>query len=336
MGVNRLRLRSLAEGGDRSAKIAEHLLQNSGKLLSGILLGNNFANVMLASLSTALAVPLWGQAAVLYVPPILTVLLLVFAEILPKTLAAKKSIWLTRLTARPLALFLRMTGPFIWMTSKAAALMLSPFLAKGGSSDEDAVRPEDLIALAKAGDEAGTLSHVTQNILHGAYEFSVSSVVDVMVPRHEIMAIPLDAGIEGFKELVARIGHTRIPVYRDNKEDVIGILHAKDLLHRPGRPENLSSLEDIMRPAVFIPEQTSLGQAMLSMQDSKSEMVFIVDEYGGLEGLLTLKDLFEELVGEIEDEHNKPKETQSGRCSPRHHRCRRDRHVALSSAQVRT
>lgn len=305
MSVNRLRLKSLVDQGDRKAQSVERLLANSPRLLSGILLGNNFANVMLASLATAIAVPLWGEFAPLYVSPILTVLLLIFAEIVPKTLAARKSMALARVTAAPLEFFIKATAPMISITTKLANLLIQPFVGSDESKTEEAVKPEDLVVIANVGRDAGTLGVMTQNILHGAYEFSVTAVVDVMVPRHEMISMSIDEGIEGFEALVRKKGHTRIPVYRDNDEDIVGILHAKDLLHRPGRPERVRDIEDILRPAVFVPEQTLLGRAIRQMQQSKSEMIFIVDEYGGLEGLVTLKDLVEELIGEIEDEHMK-------------------------------
>ena len=305
MSVNRLRLKAMVDEGDRRAISVDRLLQNSGRLLSGILLGNNFANVMLASLATAIAVPIWGEMAPLYVSPILTILLLIFAEIVPKTLAAKKSLQLARFTAGPLEIFIRLTAPMIALTTRLANIIISPFVHREDGDEDEAVKPEDLVTIANVGREAGTLGPMTQNILHGAYEFSVATVVDVMVPRHEMISMSIDDGIEGFEELVRKKGHTRIPVYRENEEDIVGILHAKDLLHRPGSPGRIRDIQDILRPAVFVPEQTRLGRAIRRMQQSKSEMIFVVDEYGGLEGLVTLKDLIEELVGDIEDEHMK-------------------------------
>ncbi len=304
MGVNRLRLRSLIEKGDRRAGRVDSLLRDPGRLLSGILLGNNFANVMLASLATTLGIELWGPYAAVYVPGILTLLLLVFAEIVPKTLAASRSMWLARLVAPPLDLFIRLTWPLTWLTTRLARMLLAPWTSLEGRAPAS-VEPEDLVAMAKVGAETGALEDMTQHILHGAYEFAVSSVRDVMVPRHEMVCLPLSAGVQGFIDKVASVGHTRLPVYGENEEDILGTLHAKDLLHRPGRPEHIESLEDILRPAVFVPESANLGSALRQMQQSKGEMVFVVDEYGGLQGLITLKDLIEELVGEIEDEHEK-------------------------------
>ncbi len=304
MGVNRLRLRSLVEKRDKKAVRVEALLSDPGRLLSGILLGNNFANVLMASLSTAIAVTLWGDFAPLYVSPILTLLLLVFAEIVPKTLAARRSLWLARIVASPLDLFIRLTMPLTWFTSRIARFVLSP-MALDENQKSAAVEPEDIIAMAQVGGEEGTFGDMTQSILHGAYEFAVTSVRDVMVPRHEMICLPFSAGVAGFVEKIAEVGHTRFPVYGESKEDILGTLHAKDLLHRPGHPADVKELDEIIRPPVFVPESTNLGQALRQMQESKGEMAFVVDEYGGLEGLVTLKDLIEELVGEIEDEHDK-------------------------------
>lgn len=304
MGVNRLRLRPLIEKRDKHATKVDSLLANPGRLLSGILLGNNFANVLLASLSTAIAVELWGDFAPLYVSPILTLLLLIFAEIIPKTLAAERSMSMALIVATPLDFFIRLTSPLTWVTTKISRAFLSPFKMSEEDVENAGVAPEDLVAMAQVGAEDGTLGDMTQNILHGAYEFSVTSIRDVMVPRHEMVCLPIAAGIDGFIEKIATVGHTRFPVYGESEEDILGTLHAKDLLHRPGSPTEIAELAEIIRPAVFVPESTNLGRALGLMQDSKGEMVFVVDEYGGLEGLVTLKDLIEELVGEIEDEHD--------------------------------
>ena len=305
MSVSRLRLRDLVDKGDRRAKSVDDLLAAPGQLLSGILLGNNFANVMLASLATALSVPLWGDMAVLYVSPVLTILLLIFAEILPKTLATRRSMWMARMTVIPLAVFIRIASPVIWITSRFANLLLSPFVPVNKDEAADAINLDDLSTMAKVGHEQGSFGPVTHDILHGLREFTGSKVLDVMVPRHEIVSMSVSDGWEGFRKVVEHDGHTRIPVWRDNAEDIIGVLHAKDILLRPGNEEPPEDLTEVLRPALFVPESIGLGPVLRRMQESKSEMVFVVDEYGGLEGLVTMKDLIEELIGDIEDEHDK-------------------------------
>lgn len=304
MAVNRLRLRRLADEGDAKAKRAQHLLSDTGRLLSGILLGNNFVNVLLASLATAVGTTLFGDLAPLYVSPILTVLLLIFAEILPKTIAVERSMKIARITAGPIALFIAITKPLIALITAVCDQLLKPFISGRGEEAPRSVSAEDLITFAQVGREEGAIGEVTHDLLHGLYAFSQERVRLVMVPRHQMIGMPVADGLAGFEALVASSGHTRIPVWGENEEDILGIVHAKDLLHQGRRDSAAVDLKSILRPANFIPESTRLAGALRHMQDSAGEILFVVDEYGGLEGMLTLKDLLEELVGEIEDEHD--------------------------------
>ena len=250
MAVNRLRLRRLADGGDQGARRVAKLLEDPTRLLSGILLGNNFANTTLASLATALAEPVWGEMAPVVVAPILTILLLIFAEIFPKSLASHRSMSIARFTSAPLALFLRIAEPISRVTSFAARLLLKPFVNEQ-QEDEGAVAAEDLISFAVLGREQGAIGDVTHELLHGLYEFTRSTVVDVMIPRHEMVAMPLDGGLETFEELVRRHRHTRIPVWGENEEDILGVLHAKDLLlHRAEMADG--PLDRFLHPAQFV------------------------------------------------------------------------------------
>jgi magnesium and cobalt exporter, CNNM family len=304
MSVNRLRLRRLADEGDKRAMRAQELLSDTGRLLSGILLGNNFVNILLASAATAVAGPLFGKYAALFVSVILTVLLLIFAEILPKTIAVERSMRIARFTSGPILVFIRVTKPLITLITAVCDQLLRLFIRREEGETSRSVSVEDLITFAQVGREEGAIGEVTHDLLHGLYAFSQERVRVVMVPRHEMVSMPISAGIEGFEELVSSSGHTRIPVWGENEEDILGILHAKDLLHRGRRDAAAEDLRGILRPANFIPESTRLARALRHMQDSSGEMLFVVDEYGGLEGVLTLKDLLEELVGELEDEHD--------------------------------
>ncbi len=304
MRVNRLRLRTLADEGDRRAGVARRLLERPTQLLSGILLGNNFANVALASLATALAEPVWGELAPVYVAPILTILILLFAEILPKSFASRKSLTLTRLCAPALGWFIRLSHPFVRVISRFADLLVKPFVGRD-SKDEEGVSAEDLVTLARVGLESGAIGGVTHDLMHGLYEFSRMRVMDVLVPRMDMVTMPLSGGIEAFKKLVRRHRHTRIPVWEENEENIVGVLHAKDLILSGERFEKAKTLRPFLHPAVFVPEQTPLGAVLRQIQASRTEMVFVVDEYGGLEGLATLRDVLEELTGRLADEHDR-------------------------------
>ena len=306
MAANRLRLQDLAEKGDRRAIRALALLDDAGSLLSAILLGNNFANILMASLATALATEMFGPAAPIYVSVVLTVTVLIFAEIIPKTFAAGRSLTMSLVVSSPLYFFLRVTSPIVRGISTFAQLLLRP-LMKSGSGESD-VAASDIVAVAEAAHEAGAIEGMTREMVRGVYDFTTAQVRDVMVNRRKIESVAKEEGIDGVKELVKRRGHTRIPIWGANEEDILGIVHAKDLLQRAGTPEPMS-IDEILRPALFLPESTPLTTALRRIQASKSPMAFVVDEYGGLEGLATIEDILEELVGDITDEHD----TETGR-----------------------
>lgn len=306
MGVNPLRLQGLAGDEDQKAKRVARLRDDTSRLLSGILLGNNFVNILLASLATALAQPVWGEMAPLWVSVILTPTVLVFAEIVPKTIAAENSLAVARFVAAPLGAFLRVARPLITLCSKFANGVIR-LLPVEEEAEQKSVSVEDLLAIASVGRSEGSIEEVTADLLGGLYDFINSSVQDVMVPRTQMISLHVDDGLEGLRENLRKFGHTRMPVWRENEEDIIGMVHAKDLLHRPGRPHAARNLEDLLRPVVYVPETANLGNVLRRMQAAGSEMVLVVDEYGGIEGLVTLKDALEELVGDLEDEHDDTK-----------------------------
>lgn len=299
MSVNRLRLKAMMDSGDKRAARVDRLLRDTGGLLSGILLGNNFANVLLASLATALAVPKLGPMAPVYVSPVLTVALLIFAEILPKTYAAERSLPLSLRLSGPLNMFLRVVRPITRTTSTLARLLLRPWLGTERVSSTIDVR--DLAALAKLAHEEGSIETVTHEIVSGLHDFSQSNVRDVMVPRHEIISIPINSGIRGARETVRSQRLTRIPIWESSKEQPVGVLHTKDLLMLADDAGD-KEFRALIRKPEFVPESIGLPKLLHRMQDSRSQLLFVVDEWGGLEGLVTLKDVIAELVGDLADE----------------------------------
>ena len=326
MSVNRLRLKRLVDQGDRRASRVDGLLRDTGALLSGILLGNNFANVMLASLATALAVPTFGKMAPVYVSPLLTVALLVFAEIVPKTYAAERSLRLSLRLSGPLQLFLRLVRPITRATSAIARILLKPWMRTEQADESVDVR--DLAALAKLAHEEGSIETVTHEIVSGLHDFSQSTVRDVMIPRHEIISLSLSDGLDAARSLIQKKRLTRIPVWKTNKEQVVGVLHTKDLLMLAPEAKD-TAYRALIRSPEFVPESISLPQLLHRMQESRAQILFVVDEYGGLEGLVTLKDVIAELVGDLADEfdvvpHQRVTEIREGSviadasCSLRH------------------
>lgn len=342
MSVNRLRLRRLVDQGDRRANRVDSLLKDTGGLLSGILLGNNFANVLLASLATALAVPTFGSMAPVYVSPVLTVALLIFAEIVPKTYAAERSLRLSLRLSGPLNFFLRVVKPITTATSVIARFLLKPWLRSDHTDPSIDVR--DLAALAKLAHEEGSIETVTHEIVSGLHDFSQSTVRDVMIPRHEIMSLSFGDGLTAARAMASEKRLTRIPVWEANKEHVVGVLHTKDLLMIPIDAED-SAYRKLIRAPEFVPESISLPQLLHRMQESRAQILFVVDEYGGLEGLVTLKDVIAELVGDLADEfdvapHHRIAEIREGcvivdaSCSLRH--LSRKAHIEFVGSTDRT
>ncbi|MGA8259677.1 MAG: HlyC/CorC family transporter [Arenicellales bacterium] len=302
MALNRYRLDNLAEKGHRRARVTLRLLQHPDRLLSTILLGNTVANLTAVSVGSVIALRLYGEDAIAAAGFVLTVVVLVFSEVAPKTLAASHPEQVSFAAAYPLFVMEKLLYdwiPVIHLINVLGRAVLRPFgivpRRVSTSLDTDELR----IAVR---DSEGHLSPQHQNMLLRILELESMTVDDVMLPRTDIEAIDLD---DDWDEIVAQLAtshHTRLPVYRGSMDHVVGVLHLRKVLHLSQTNNfNRESLEKMIRPPYFIPEGSNLMQQLLNLQGQRRRFGLVVDEYGDLKGLVTVEEILEEIVGEFTD-----------------------------------
>lgn len=297
MTLNRYRVRHLADSGQRSARLALKLLARPDRLLGVILLGNNFANIAASAVATVIGLELYGEAGIAVATGLLTLVVLIFGEVAPKTLAAlhpERTAFPVVYVLQPM---LKLLYPFVWMVNAIANRFLRMF---GVSLDKrnDQLSREELKAILL---EAGTLipeNH--QRMLLAILELEKMSVDDVMVPRGKIEGVDLEAD---WDDIVGQLGNsrfTRLPVYRGSLDDVVGMLHLRKVLNlmHSGKLDR-AALEALIAEPYFIPEGTPLNTQLLNFKNSKRRIGLVVDEYGDILGLVTLEEILEEIVGDF-------------------------------------
>lgn len=302
--ANRLKLRHLREEGHRGARVAVDLLEQPARLLSTILIGNNIVNTAAAVVATATLVRWLGpDQGPVYAFAAVTLLLLLFGEITPKTFAAHHAERIAMLAARPIRWIGVALSPVNRLLSLATNIFARPL---GGRvrSDAPLVTEEEIQLLVRMGEEQGVLEQDEREMIRSIFEFGDTVVREVMVPRVDVVAVEADEPIEAVLEIVRAHGHSRIPVYDDTVDQIVGLIHVKDLLAGFKEARLSGTVRDFARPAYFVPETKRLDELFREMRRKKVHMAVAVDEYGGTAGLVTIEDLLEEIVGPIQDEYD--------------------------------
>jgi len=298
MTLNRYRLRHLAEVGNRSARLAERLLAKPDRLIGVILLGNNFVNILASSIATIIALRLGGEAAIAIAAGMLTLVILIFAEVAPKTMAALHPERLAFPFAWPLAGLLRISYPLVWLVNLGANTLLRLFGVNPALAREDNLSRDELRTVVR---EAGALiPDRHQRMLLNLLDLESAKVEDIMVPRSDIVGIDVAEPLDTVLRQLSQAQHTRLPVYRESIDDIVGILHLRNVIAdlERGRLDK-DSLLTRTRECDFIPEGTSLNTQLLNFQGNRRRIGIVVDEYGDVIGLVTLEDILEEVVGEF-------------------------------------
>lgn len=302
--VNRLRMRQMREEGDARADLVLRLLENPGRMLTTLLMGNNIVNVAASVLATAFLVDQFGpQRGTLYTIVLMTVLILVVGEVTPKTFAAKYADAVALAVARPIHWLSVTFHPLVRVLSVISAAIVRPL---GGRVNRASplVTEEEIRLLVKMGEEEGVLEEDERQMIHSIFEFGDTVAREIMVPRIDIVGVEETAPLEEILRVVIAEGHSRLPVYHESLDHVVGIVVVKDLLSHLKAGRLTVPAKEIMRPAFFVPEGKRLDELFREMRRKRIHMAIVVDEYGGTAGLVTIEDLLEEIVGPILDEYD--------------------------------
>jgi Mg2+/Co2+ transporter CorB len=299
MSLNRYRLRHQARSGHRGARVAEWLLQRPDRLIGLILLGNNTVNITAAALVTILAQRLGGQGAVLVATFMLTVVILIFCEVAPKTIGALSPARIALPAALIYYPLLKVTYPIVWVLNLFANALLRLLGVRPDQIASHSLSAEELRTVVA---EAGVMvPRPHQRMLISILDLDAITVDDIMVPRQEIVGLDLDRTWEENLAVIQTSQHNRLPVYREYIDNIIGVTRARDLLPELARGELTQALllERIREP-YFVPEGTPLTKQLLNFQQHRRRSAFVVDEYGDVQGLITTQDIVNELVGELD------------------------------------
>ncbi len=304
IAVNRYRLAVLARHGDRRAQRVRELIGDRERLLSTILVGNNFANIAASALATTVAIRLAGDEGAIYATIVMTVLVLIFAEIAPKTLATRFPQRVSFAVSTPIRILVKLLHPLAG-SAVAVANGLLMLLGKSGS-ESTAVSEEDIKGMISLGDEEVSIAREKRRMLRGVFSLEDLSVEDVMIPRTKVVALDVDASPREIMDTIRASGYTRFPVCRGTLDDVVGVLNSKDVFKYTERLDELR-IEKISRQPLFIPETAPLQAVLHAFQQNRQHLAIVIDEYGGVEGIVSLEDVLEEIVGEIDDEFDAPR-----------------------------
>ena len=295
MALNRYRLKTLSSKNNLQAQRVERLLKNIDYLIGGILLGNNFVNILAASIATLLALKIWGEGSVIIASLALTLVILIFAENTPKTFAAKNPEKVALPASWTLELLIKIFKPLIYLISLISKSILN-FLGLKNIS-KDILNSEELRMAVV--DSKSVLSKNYQNMLLNIIDLEKVKVDDIMIPHHELVSADINNEEELFEQL-KRIQHTRLLIFDGSENNIIGTIHMRDVVNIYARDEiNMAKIKEIIREPYFIPEGTPLSQQLEHFKTQKRRLGIVVDEYGEVQGMVVLDDILEEIVGQF-------------------------------------
>jgi len=302
VSLQKIRIEHLVNTKVRGAKRVARMVAQPEKLLSTILLGNNFVNTAAAALATFLAVSLWGEEGIIIATIVVTIVLLIFCETTPKTIATRHAEKLSLAFAQPIAALSWLFTPFVvalsWIASGFSKIFGGVPVPRSLASEEE------IRTLISVGHKEGTLEKEEAEMLNKVFEFGNNPVKEVMVPRTEVVWVEKGTKLADFLKLYTKSPLSRFPVYEDKMDNVVGILSVKDVLmaQAKGAISNESTIDELIRPAYFAPETKRISKLFAEMRDKNYRMTVVIDEFGGTAGVVSLSRLMEEIVGPVGDE----------------------------------
>ncbi len=311
--VNKIRIRSLIESGNKRAEKVEKIIGNSGKMLSAILIGNNVVNLSASTLTTSLVIKLWGNYATGIATGIITLLVLIFGEISPKTLATHYSEKIALAYAPVIASLMYILTPVIFIVDNLAGMFLKLF-GVDSTSAKHSITEAELRTFVDVSHEDGVIEQDEKEIIKNLFDFGDSKAKDVMIPRIDMTLIDVEADYLDVINTYKETKYSRFPVYSETPDNVVGILYIKDLITAP--TGQAFKLKNILRQPFFVYEQKNTSDLFKEMQKNSISIAIVIDEYGSSVGMITTEDLLEEIVGDIRDEYDQDEEEEFMQLAP--------------------
>lgn len=305
MSVNKIRVRNLAEAGLTKAQILTKVLDNQPKMLSAILIGNNIVNISASSLMTVIVTHAFGDKYVGLATGFLTLLVLIFGEITPKTSATLYSETMALRFAKPIYIIMQVLTPVIFIVDKLSLGVLR-LLHIDPNKKQEAITEDELRTIVEVSHEEGVIESDEKKMIYNVFDFGDSVAKDIMVPRIDMTFIDVNASYEEVIEVFRQEKYTRYPVYEDTTDNVIGIINIKDLILI--EHEKTFCLRDYLREPLYTYEFKKTAELMVELRKTQNNIAIVLDEYGATAGLITLEDMLEEIVGEIRDEYDEDEE----------------------------
>ncbi|WP_201859511.1 HlyC/CorC family transporter [Microvirga soli] len=305
--ASRSRMLVLEKTGDRRAKLVNRLLEMRERFIGTVLIGNNIVNIGVSAFATSVLVAIFGDGGAIYATIIMSILVIVFAEVLPKTLAISSPETVSLVLSRPMSWAVALLGPLAITVERIARLMLRPFGIRIGENTPILSASEEIRGQVALLHKEGGVAKADRDMLGGLLDLKDLSVSEVMVHRTKMRTINADLSSEEIVREVLSSPYTRMPLWRESQENIVGVLHAKDLLRAldaVGGDASKLKVEAIALETWFVPDTTSLRDQLKAFLAKKTHFALVVDEYGEVMGLITLEDILEEIVGDIKDEHD--------------------------------
>ncbi len=295
--ISEIKIRRLVKEKRHGSKALEKIKSDPSMLLTTILIGNNIVNIAASALATVVAIKTFGDIGAGIAVGVLTVLILVFGEIFPKSIAFNHAIRISLLVSKPIRVLMIILWPIAKLFSKANEKLIK--------SDERGVTEEDVKIALTMGEETGEIEKDEKIMIHNVFEFSDTNVSQIMTPRDDIVNIEYDSTIESAINIMTKKGLSRLPVYKKEKDNIIGIVYMKDMLNHIENKTTSQKIDKDIKEVLFVPETQKLDSLLVDLRKKKYNMAVVVDEKGMIQGLVTIEDLVEEIVGEIYDETDK-------------------------------
>lgn len=306
VSLSKIRLRGMVEDGVKNSNIISKLVENPNKLLSAILIGNNIVNIGASALATSIAIDIYGSSGVGIATIIMTLLILVFGEVTPKSLAARNSEKTSIRVAKPIYYITITLKPLIYVLTIITNGVIR-LLGGGKDSRQPLITEDELKTIVNVSHEEGLLEGEERQMIYNVFEFGDSQAKDVMTPRTNMVAVSINSTYEELVSIFKEENFSRVPVFDEDIDDIVGILHVKDLILYVDDKESFD-LKNLVRPAYYTYEYKPTAHLFDEMRANRYPIAIILDEYGGTAGIVTTEDLVEEIVGEIRDEYDEEHE----------------------------